>query len=102
MQQPSDSLASGSALSRRLGQVHANHKRIATGALTIAILTLIAKALVAVREMSIAWRYGVSSTVDAYQLSLTIVTWMPMLVSSVIGAVLVPRLVRLRSHADVR
>ena len=91
-----------SAIAKRLARLHANHKRIAAGALTIAALTIVAKALVAVREMSIAWRYGISGTVDAYQLSLTIVIWLPMLVSSVLGVVLVPRLVALRRRDDAQ
>jgi len=88
-------------LFRRVNSVHGNHKRIAAGALTIGVLTLLAKAFVAAREMAIAWRYGVSSTVDAYQLSVTIVTWVPMLIAGVLGVVLVPRVVRLdRRKAD--
>lgn len=80
---------------RRLSALHTNHKRIATGALLIAVLTAIAKLFAAGREMAIAWRYGVSGTVDAYQLALTITTWLPMMLASVMTVVLVPRLVAL-------
>jgi murein biosynthesis integral membrane protein MurJ len=102
MQPSSDNFVSGSALSRRLRGVHANHKRIAAGAVTIAVLTVIAKALVAVREMSIAWRYGVSGIVDAYQLSLTIVTWVPVMLTAIMSVVLVPRLVMLDRRKPAR
>ena len=64
----------------RISGVHDNHKRIASGALLIGALTLGAKLFVAAREMAIAWRYGVSGTVDAYQLAITITTWLPMLI----------------------
>jgi peptidoglycan biosynthesis protein MviN/MurJ (putative lipid II flippase) len=88
-----------SALIGRLRGVHDNHKRIASGALLIGLLVLGAKLFVAAREVAIAWRYGISGTVDAYQLSLTITTWLPMMLAGVATAVLVPRLVALR-HRD--
>jgi peptidoglycan biosynthesis protein MviN/MurJ (putative lipid II flippase) len=102
MQSSSDDAVTGSALSRRLLRVHANHKKIAAGAVTIAVLTVIAKALVAVREMAIAWRYGVSGIVDAYQLSLTIVTWVPVMLTAIMSVVLVPRLVMLDRRKPAR
>ena len=83
-------------LFRRLSNLHVNHKKIAASALLIGALTLIAKLFVAGREMAIAWRYGVGSAVDAYQLALTIVTWIPTMVTGVITVVLVPRLVTLK------
>ena len=86
----------------RLSRVHVNHKKIVASALLIGALTLVAKLFVAGREMAIAWRYGVSSTVDAYQLALTIVTWVPMMVTSVVTVVLVPRLVTIQSDSSER
>jgi murein biosynthesis integral membrane protein MurJ len=90
------------ALLSRLAAVHPNHKRIATGAALIGVLTIVAKLFVAAREMAIAWRYGVGTTVDAYQLTLTITTWLPMMLTSVMTVVLVPRLVALRSRPAER
>ena len=87
---------------RRLGAIHSNHKRIAAGALLIGALTLVAKLFVAAREVAIAWRHGVSSTVDAYQLSLTATTWAPMMIIGVMAVVLVPRLVKLERQGDER
>jgi murein biosynthesis integral membrane protein MurJ len=80
----------------RLSAVHDNHKRIAAGAALIGGLTLIAKMFVAAREVAIAWRFGVGATVDAYQLSLTLTTWLPMMFGGVTTVVLVPTLVGLR------
>jgi peptidoglycan biosynthesis protein MviN/MurJ (putative lipid II flippase) len=82
----------------RLAAMHPNHKRIATSAALIAILTIATKLFVAAREMAIAWRYGVGATVDAYQLALTVTTWMPMMLTSVMTVVLVPPLVELQRH----
>jgi|SRR6185312_5436187 len=94
-------LTAGRLLHRVRG-AHSNHRRIAAGAATIALLTLLAKAFVAAREIAIAWRYGVSATVDAYQLSFTIVTWLPMLLSAVMAVVLVPRMVALSRRREAR
>lgn len=87
-------------LRARLSGVHANHKKIAAGAALIGVLIIVAKIFVAGREIAIAWRFGVSGTVDAYQLSLTIVTWLPMMLTNVMTVVLVPRLVALRATPE--
>lgn len=86
------------ALIGRLRGVHANHKRIASGAILIGVLVFGAKLFVAAREMAIAWRYGVSAVVDAYQLALTITTWVPLMLMATATVVLVPRMVAL--HRD--
>jgi peptidoglycan biosynthesis protein MviN/MurJ (putative lipid II flippase) len=90
------------ALRGRLSAVHANHKRIAAGAVTIALLTIVAKLFVAAREVAIAFRYGISETVDAYQLALTIATWPALVLSGVVTVVLVPRLVDIRHRGSDR
>ena len=87
-----------SALLGRLTSVHANHRRIAAGALWIGLLTVAAKLFVVGREIALAWRFGVSAVVDAYQLSFTIVTWLPLILAAIASVVLVPRLVAL--HRD--
>lgn len=84
------------ALLARLRLTHANHRRIATGAFWIGLFVLATKLFAAAREMAIAWRYGISAEVDAYQLAFTVTTWLPMWLSGVAGFVLVPRLVALR------
>jgi peptidoglycan biosynthesis protein MviN/MurJ (putative lipid II flippase) len=70
--------------------------------LLIGLLTLIAKLFIAMREVAIAWRYGLSSTVDAYQLSLTATTWLPNMLTGVMAIILVPRLVMLRHQRGDR
>jgi peptidoglycan biosynthesis protein MviN/MurJ (putative lipid II flippase) len=88
------------SLVARFSAVHVNHKRIASGAALIGVLLIVAKLFVAGREVAIAWRFGVSGLVDAYQLSLTIVTWLPMMLTNVMTVVLVPRLVQLQSRPE--
>lgn len=60
---------------------------------------LVGKLAGATKEMAVAYRYGVSGIVDAYQLATTMTTWLPNTLVSVLSVVLVPLLVRLR-HED--
>jgi putative peptidoglycan lipid II flippase len=90
-------------LAQRSRSLHGNHRRIASGALWVGLFVLAAKLCVAAREMAIAWRYGIGPAVDAYQFSLTIVNWLPMMLSGVAVVVLVPRFVALaKSPAQYR
>ena len=90
------------ALLARLRLTHANHKRIATGAVWIGLFVLAAKLCAAAREIAIAWRYGISAEVDAYQIALTVTTWLPMTLAGVAALVLVPRLVALHRRGGGR
>ena len=83
---------------RRLQSIHSDHKRIALGAAWVAAFVLIGKLAGAGKEMAVAYRYGVSGVVDAYQLALTLTTWLPGTLVSVLSVVLVPLLVRLRQQ----
>jgi peptidoglycan biosynthesis protein MviN/MurJ (putative lipid II flippase) len=85
-------------LLRLAAGLHENHKRIGRSALIIAALTIVAKGLVAVREIAVAWRFGISGFVDAYQVAVTATTWLPLLLNGVLIVVLVPRLVHLKKR----
>lgn len=103
---PFNKAANGSRSARaakfrqRVASIHYNHKRIVSGAALIGALTILAKTFVAGREMAIAWRLGAGALVDAYQLGITIVTWLPVLITSVMTVILVPPLVALRAKRD--
>ena len=86
----------------RIRATHPNHRRIAAGALLIGLLTVVSKLFVAMREMAIAWRYGLGSTVDAYQLAVTATTWFPNMLTGVMSIILVPRLVMLHRRGGDR
>jgi putative peptidoglycan lipid II flippase len=75
--------------------VHADHKRIAKGAIWVGLFVVIGKAAAALREVAIAYRFGVSGVADAYQLAITLSTWAPMILVSVAAVVLVPLFVQL-------
>ena len=91
-----------SRLLGRLAAVHPNHRRIAAGAALIGVLMLASKVAVAAREIAIATRFGVGPFADAYQLSLTITTWIPGMLGGVMIVVMVPRLVGLKASEPSR
>jgi putative peptidoglycan lipid II flippase len=85
------------ALARHLvGEGLSDDRRIARAVASVALFVVIAKLCAAAKEMAVAWRYGVSGTVDAYQLAMTLVQWLPMMLFTMAYAVLVPLLVRTR------
>ncbi|SAL49626.1 virulence factor MVIN family protein [Caballeronia cordobensis] len=81
---------------RRLRGVHQDHKRIARSAVVLLVFVLAGKCIGASKEMAIAYRYGISGVVDAYQLALTLVTWLPTMITNQLSVLLVPALVALR------
>jgi putative peptidoglycan lipid II flippase len=89
------------AVRQRFGRVHPDHKRIALGAAWVMGFVLVGRLAGAAKEMAVAWRYGVSETVDAYQLATTLVLWLPGTLISTLTIVLVPMFVRLRQSDQV-
>ncbi|MDN5842133.1 MAG: hypothetical protein L0H54_01630 [Alcaligenaceae bacterium] len=77
-------------------RLHADHRRIALGAARVAFFLLLGKIAGAFKEMAVAYRYGVSDVVDAYQFTLTIANWLPLTLVGAFSVVLIPVLVRSR------
>ncbi|NRF50397.1 hypothetical protein HRF68_22780, partial [Pseudomonas stutzeri] len=84
------------ALIRRLNAIHPDHQRIFRGAFRVAVFLVLGKAAGAIKEMAVAYRYGISDAVDAYQFTMTMANWLPVTIVGVLGVVLIPVLVRLR------
>lgn len=57
---------------------------------------LLGKAAGAFKEMAVAYRYGVSDAVDAYQFTLTMASWLPLTIVGALSVVLIPVLVHTR------
>lgn len=89
---------SRTSLKQRLDSLHHDHKRIAAGAFRVAIFLLLGKAAGAVKEMAVAYRYGVSDTVDAYQFTMVMANWLPVTLIGALSVVLIPVLVNLRKQ----
>lgn len=83
-------------LRTRLSQLGEDHRRIARGAMRVAVFLLLGKAVGAFKEMAVAYRYGVSAVVDAYQFTMTMANWLPVTLVGALSVVLIPVLVRMR------
>lgn len=79
-----------------LKKLDSNHQEIALGMFTIGFFVLIGKFAGAAKEMAVAWRYGVSETVDVYLFVFNLVQWPIGIWAGVIGAVLIPFAIKLR------
>ncbi|MFA4913844.1 MAG: lipid II flippase MurJ [Burkholderiaceae bacterium] len=93
------------ALRAKFQTVHADHRRIFKGAVRVALFLVLGKAAGALKEMAVAYRYGISDAVDAYQFTMTMATWLPVTIVGVLSVVLIPVLVKLRraeAHDRVR
>ena len=91
-----NSCADLKALRARLARFDPDHQRIFKGAVRVALFLVLGKAAGAIKEMAVAYRYGISDEVDAYQFTLTMATWLPVTIVGVLSVVLIPVLVRLR------
>jgi len=87
------------ALAKRFQSIHPDHRRIARGAARVAFFLVLGKAAGALKEMAVAYRYGVSDAVDAYQFTMTMANWLPVTLVGVLSVVLIPVLVRVRRDA---
>jgi putative peptidoglycan lipid II flippase len=85
----------------RLMQIHPDHIRIARGAVRVSVFVLAGRCAGALKEMAIAWQYGISNIVDAYQLTFTLITWLPGTLATVLSVVLVPAFVELRKGTKI-
>src|SRR5690606_8043964 len=81
-------------LRRLQAKVPSDHQRIARGAMRVAIFLLLGKAAGAFKEMAVAYRYGISDVVDAYQFTMVMANWLPITIVGVLSVVLIPVLVQ--------
>lgn len=83
----------------RITALHPDYHAIAIAMGWVALFVFLGKVAGAVKEMAIAYRYGVSAEVDAYLLVLNLLSWPTAVWFSVFGIVLVPLVARTRRDA---
>src|SRR4249920_2037850 len=66
------------------------HHGIVRGMLAVTVFALLGKVAGAVKEMAVAWRFGVGAPVDAYLLVQNLVNWPVAIWFSVLTVVLIP------------
>lgn len=81
---------------RHLSDPQSQHRKIALGFVWVSVFVFVGKLAGAGKEMAIAWRYGVSETVDAYAFVFNLMTWPISVWFNVLTIVLVPAVVRLQ------
>lgn len=82
-------------------RIPADHQRIARAAFRVAFFLLVGKAAGAFKEMAVAYRYGISDIVDAYQFTMVMANWIPVTLVGVFSVVLIPVLVHAKSDEPV-
>lgn len=82
---------------RHLADPKSHHRRIATGFLWVSFFVLVGKLAGAAKEMAIAWRYGISETVDAYVFVINLINWPVGIWFSVLTVVLIPLAAKARN-----
>lgn len=85
------------AIHRRLvaaaGAMHPSNRAIMSSGLYVAAFAITAKLFTVLREVTLAYRYGTSVTIDAFNMAFTVTTWLPVLLVSIASTGLVPMLV---------
>jgi len=81
-------------LTARVGD---QHYRVFRGMLLVAFFVLAGRIAGAIKEILLAWRYGIGSEVDVYVFALVLVTWLPSIAASVLNSALVPLINRTES-----
>lgn len=90
-------------ISRWSKRLHSDHQRIARAAFRVAFFLLLGKAAGAFKEMAVAYRYGISEVVDAYQFTMVMANWIPVTIVGVFSVVLIPVLVHAKAqHSAAR
>ena len=87
------------ALRNRFENLNPNHFAIARGTSVVAVFLLISALIGALKEMAVAWRYGISETVDAYLFLFNVSQWPVGIVAGVLGAALVPLVAQIRQES---
>lgn len=88
------------AIQARLLTAHPDHLAIARSMAWVAVFVLLGSVARAAKEIVIAYRYGVSATVDAYLFVFNLVAWPVGVWFSVLTVVLVPLAARIRHGAS--
>ena len=90
-----------SRIRRHLADPTSNHRRIATDFIWVGLFVFVGKFAGAAKEMAIAWRFGVSETVDAYVFIVNLIGWPVSVWFCILTAVLLPLVAKVRTENPV-
>lgn len=83
---------------RHLTNPQSQHRQIVVGFFWVSLFVFVGKLAGALKEMTIAWRYGISATVDAYVFVFNLVNWPVSVWVAILSVVLLPLAARLQSN----
>lgn len=78
---------------RSLARLHPSSRAILASGARVTLLAIAAKLFTILREVTLAYRYGTSVTIDSFNIAFTVTTWLPVLLVSTAATGLVPLLV---------
>lgn len=84
-----------SRVRQHLADTESHHRKIAVGFVWVSLFVFVGKLAGAAKEMAVAWRYGVSETVDAYVFVFNLISWPVSVWFTVLTIVLVPLFARI-------
>jgi peptidoglycan biosynthesis protein MviN/MurJ (putative lipid II flippase) len=87
------------AIRKRIGNTHPDHHAIVRGMVWVALFVFVGKLAGAAKEMTIAYRYGISDQVDAYLFIYNLIGWPVSVWFSILTVVVVPLAARIRQDA---
>ena len=88
------------AIRKRINNAHPEHHAIVRGMVWVALFVFLGKLAGAAKEMTIAYRYGISDQVDAYLFIYNLISWPVAVWFSILTVVVVPLAARIRQDAS--
>ena len=88
------------AIRKRISNAHPDHHAIVRGMVWVALFVFLGKLAGAAKEMTIAYRYGISDQVDAYLFINNLIGWPVAVWFSILTVVVVPLAARIRQDAS--
>lgn len=83
---------------KHLADPDSNHRRVVVSFLWVGLFAIGSRLAGAAKEMAIAWRYGISETVDAYVFVFNLISWPITVWFSILTVVLIPLVVRAKHN----
>ncbi len=87
------------AVRDHLRNPQSDYRQIAVDFLKISLFVFAGKLIGGLKEIVVAWRYGVGEVVDAYTFVFNLTVWPQSIVASILGVILIPLFIRMRGHS---
>jgi putative peptidoglycan lipid II flippase len=78
------------------------HRSIVLGLLSVGLFSVVGKLVMGLKEVAVAWRFGVSAQVDAYLFVFNLVSWPIAIWFSTLSVIVIPLEARLRKDSPER